>query len=396
MGGAKRKFRSQRRKVRHGKRKKKEVDGDLELENVNETVNIVNSSVPVQFSSSSVADVAGPSTPSVSSSKLPIPSPSPTENIQGNRFIDMDILIPVIEMFPCPNCMEKGLKCSEQKRDGLACKFQIYCPVPGCKWEHIFLNTKKTKHLYQINRRAYYAMRRCGGGHRRLQKFCYLMNYPPPVSERNYRKITTVVNTAVKALASEIMLDAANDLRVDTATNEPIDVGVSFDGTWQWRGFTSMNGAVVAISIDTGRVLDVDVMSRFCQVCATDKDKTQVTTHNCLMNHDGSAPKMEQSGIIRMFERSVSKNNLYYAEYYGDGDTKSFSAVKNIYPEKTVLKKECLGHVQKRVGKRIRALKKIVPGLGKLGLSDATIDRLQNYYGIALRSNVSSVELMKK
>ena len=28
-----------------------------------------------------------------------------------------------------------------------------------------------------------------------------------------------------------------------------------------------MNGAVAAISIDTGRVVDIDIMSRYCQGC---------------------------------------------------------------------------------------------------------------------------------
>lgn len=52
--------------------------------------------------------------------------------------------------------------------------------------------------------------------------------------------------------------------------------------------------------------------------------------------------------------------------------------------------------MQKRVGKRLRKLKKTEKGLGRLGLNDATIDKLQNYYGIAVRSNLKSVEDMKR
>ena len=69
--------------------------------------------------------------------------------------------------------------------------------------------------------------------------------------------------------------------------------------------------------------------------------------------------------------------------------------MKDIYPHKTVVKNECIGHIQKRVGKRLRALKKVEKGLGKLGLNDDTINRLQNYFGMALRSNVATVEDMK-
>ena len=39
-----------------------------------------------------------------------------------------------------------------------------------------------------------------------------------------------------------------------------VDAGISVDGTWHKRGFTSLNGAVVAVSIETGCILDVEVM----------------------------------------------------------------------------------------------------------------------------------------
>ena len=60
------------------------------------------------------------------------------------------------------------------------------------------------------------------------------------------------------------------------------------------------------------------------------------------------------------------------------------------------MKKECVGHVQKRVGTALRNLKKENKGLGgKWKVTDALIDRLQNYYGIAIRSNVGNLEAMK-
>ena len=48
-------------------------------------------------------------------------------------------------------------------------------------------------------------------------------------------------------------------------------------------------------------------------------------------------------------------------------------------------------------GTRLRNLKKKVKGLGGKGkLTNATIDRLQNYYGIAIRQNVGNLEGMTK
>ena len=75
---------------------------------------------------------------------------------------------------------------------------------------------------------------------------------------------------------------------------------------------------------------------------------------------------------------------MIYTGYYGDGDSKSFHKVKDVYPGVSVVEYECIGHVQKRVGNRLRKLKKTDKGLS--GLTDSVIDKLQNYYGMAIRS----------
>ena len=52
-------------------------------------------------------------------------------------------------------------------------------------------------------------------------------------------------------------------------------------------------------------------------------------------------------------------HKLRYTEYYGDGDSKGFNGVENTYKDSgiKVVKKECVGHVQKRVGTALRKLK---------------------------------------
>ena len=46
-----------------------------------------------------------------------------------------------------------------------------------------------------------------------------------------------------------------------------VDIRVTVDGTWQRRGYTSMDGVVVAMSIDSGKILDIEPMSRYCKSC---------------------------------------------------------------------------------------------------------------------------------
>ena len=160
------------------------------------------------------------------------------------------------------------------------------------------------------------------------------------------------------------------------------------------------------MSLKTGKILDTEVMSCYCKGCKknehlkkSDPDKFQrwKKLHQCKLNHVGSAGGMELTGAKRIFGRSVSKHKLCYTDFLGDGDSKAFTTIENIYPGRTVIKLECVGHIQKRVGNRARKLKKNVKGLGGRGrLTNVMIDRLQNYFGLAVRGNVNNLEGMKK
>ncbi|GFV68794.1 uncharacterized protein TNCV_1969661 [Trichonephila clavipes] len=122
------------------------------------------------------------------------------------------------------------------------------------------------------------------------------------------------------------------------------------------------------------------------------ESETFAADHVCHSNFQGSALKMEAVSATRISQRSIVKRGLKYAHYYGDGDSKGFISVKDTYGKDSVTKYECIGHVQKRVGARLRKLKsknKNLSGKGKL--TDSFIDRLQNYYGIAVRSNVGNL-----
>ena len=173
-------------------------------------------------------------------------------------------------------------------------------------------------------------------------------------------------------------------------------------------GYASLNGCVATLSLDNGKFLDIEPMSRHCRMCKSREDLKksdpnkydewfEVHKSKCKLNYAGYAGGMEVTGTERIFGRSVEKHGLRYTKFLGDGDSKSHHAVANIYPGVTVEKLECVGHVQKRVGTRLRNLKKNVKNLGGAGkLTDKMIDRLQNYYGIAVRSNKGNLEAMKK
>ncbi|GFW55570.1 uncharacterized protein TNCV_119541 [Trichonephila clavipes] len=79
-------------------------------------------------------------------------------------------------------------------------------------------------------------------------------------------------------------------------SNSFIKCGISIDGTWQRRGYSSLNGCVSAISVDTGKILDIEVMTQYCHICA--KGNSQSSKHVC-SNYKGSA------GTWRLLEPTV-------------------------------------------------------------------------------------------
>ena len=71
---------------------------------------------------------------------------------------------------------------------------------------------------------------------------------------------------------------------------------------------------------------------------------------------------MEKEGTIEMFTRSIEKHNFRYSVSAGDGDSRSFGAVQDAVTEKhgdtyTIVKEDCIGHIQKRKGSALRAYK---------------------------------------
>ena len=81
----------------------------------------------------------------------------------------------------------------------------------------------------------------------------------------------------------------------DSNETETVDCGVSYDGTWQKRGFSSRNGCV----------LDAEALSQACKQCELherlDKNNEEYqrwrADHNvCKANFKGSAPAMEPEG----------------------------------------------------------------------------------------------------
>ena len=184
--------------------------------------------------------------------------------LSENEIINMSILSEVIGELLCPECKQSGMKIYDEMRYGLATKCKLFCP---CSFESVFWTSPKVDgRAFDINQTMVYALRSIGVGLSGAQTFFSQMNLPPPISCSAYNKIQKKIHNAVENVAIEVMKDAIEEVREVagvTCEDEIVDSSISCDGTWQRRGFSSLNGAVAILSTDTGKVLDVAPMSLF-------------------------------------------------------------------------------------------------------------------------------------
>lgn len=283
-------------------------------------------------------------------------------------------------------------------RKGLASSLLFICTNCGNSCSSMTSTISKTG--YEINNRLVYGMRCIGKGKNAARTLCAVMNLPPPPSK--FERYNANLSQALSSVCVNSMSNAVEG--AVSRNNNSRDITVALDGTWQKRGHTSLNGVITATSLDTGKVIDFECLSKFCFVCKNQSSDCE----NCQKNYEGYSGGMESEGASRMFHRSISTRKVRYAKYLGDGDSKGFLKISesNVYKELTVEKLECIGHVQKRMGARLRNLRtkmkstklsdgKKISGRGRL--TDAQIQLIQKYYGLAIRRNTSkSVDEMAK
>ena len=108
------------------------------------------------------------------------------------------------------------------------------------------------------------AFREIVKGHKGLQTFCGYMNMPPPMADVTYNEtVKSRLHPAYVDVARKNMKDAAEEYHENTVC----DTAVSCDGTWQRRGFASLNGVVTAVIIDTGKCLSYECLVKTCKAC---------------------------------------------------------------------------------------------------------------------------------
>ena len=140
---------------------------------------------------------------------------------------------------------------------------------------------------FLVNRDVVMASLRCDMGPYKLNNWCESMNLSsinPSTFSKYSKEFYSLNNKAadllfikagelVKEMQRELfpMLEREGlpDVPIQEGTPaDPIQIPVSFDGTWNRRGFSSLVGIGCVIDHLTGLVIDAHVMSKHCQTCA--------------------------------------------------------------------------------------------------------------------------------
>ena len=226
-------------------------------------------------------------------------------------------------------------------RRGLVSKISICCTVCGKK-----SSVTGPYHAEDVvvNSRAHLAMRTIEKGRAGLATSSGMMGIAPPITSKHYGTYNQRLRDATDPVREANMSAVASCLRKDADPDEVIDVMVTCDGTWSKRGHTALFGVVVVTSWETGQVLDVEVLSKWCNQCQEKKkecpdtssaqflDWCEVHQSLCGQNFIGSSGTMEKEGALTIWKRSIEKHKLRYTTMISDGDSATFPALSRAEP----------------------------------------------------------------
>ncbi|GFV65131.1 uncharacterized protein TNCV_152591 [Trichonephila clavipes] len=120
-----------------------------------------------------------------------------------------------------------------------------------------------------------------------------------------------------------------------------LDITVSFDGSWQKRGYESLYGIGVVIDLLPGLVIDYEILSKYCTECTNavrdlsfDNPDFAIWYEGhkseCQVNHTCSSSSMEMEAAAIMWQRSMKECNMCYTCILSDGDSKTFQHLMSL------------------------------------------------------------------
>ncbi|GFX89151.1 uncharacterized protein TNCV_20471 [Trichonephila clavipes] len=165
----------------------------------------------------------------------------------------------IISILCCPECYATGWKLTDHSKEGLCSNLCVAC---NCGFMTGFTSTKENK-KFSLNTLLVFGLRLIGRGFTAGKKLLCTLNLSC-ISKNTFRAHELKLLEALQLFSEENMKAASKKVQ---NFKKSTTCGVSVDGTWQRRGHMSINGYVSVISIDTGKILDLEVMTQYCKMC---------------------------------------------------------------------------------------------------------------------------------
>jgi hypothetical protein len=318
----------------------------------------------------------------------------------------------------CPNCSEKLNV--EVKKKHMTYKINFTCNICGQMTSGDEMDDEEEDTLSEADLLLIFSCLEIGQGFQHYERI--LSSFGMSSKNHYYYKCKRYISKCShtyyeekRALLKQCIFKKYAELGIYPDDAGILDIDVSYDGTWMTRGHRSNIGVGIVMEAYTGFALDFEVLCKYCDQCKKidnylkEKKIDQAEYENKKMNHasfcslnfEGSSGAIEQEAAKIIWSRSIDNLQMRYTTFIGDGDSSAYNTVVNlgIYD---IIKEECVNHVCKRLGTRLRKLKadhfqmvetkagrlqkrSLLGGQSKL--TDPVINKLTSYFGIAIRNN---------
>lgn len=381
------------------------------------------------FSNFDVEAAASSGSPSNRPTDSPTLSPTPSDSSIPNDnvfgLIHLRKLNTAVSDVLCPNCKRSTVKFEFGRTLGLSVALILKCVAcdkiiselqSSPHVEEIGINVSRQP--YEINKRAVLAMREVGLGSIGLNKIMGILNITGSLHHKSYSNINKLLHSSITDITKQNNLHTAHaiirkayaEVNPAVLSDDVIDIGVSFDGSWHKRGHTSHYGVGFAIDNLTGLIVDYEVLSKYCAECELVGSKLEkalqerweaVHADKCDKNYEGSSGGMEAEIGYILWKRSIDVSGFRYTTLISDGDAKTHSLLVklNVYgDEHPIVKEECINHIQKRMYTGLDKIAKCsqAQGLSVRGKGKLTRDRMlkwQSYYRNAIVNNTNMQDM---
>ncbi|KAG8179531.1 hypothetical protein JTE90_025758 [Oedothorax gibbosus] len=175
----------------------------------------------------------------------------------------------LLQNVPCKECHFMCLSVSKKSTFGLASNLELLCSQCGHNYGSTFAsNRNESSRSFAVNSKAVQAFLSIGKGQAALDTFAMILGLPTmdPKTFANHMDYLALQYNSVKEDVLSKSRDIVRQHYADicsgcTSSEDIINISVSYDGTWQKRGHTSLYGIGIVIEVLTGLVVDYEILT---------------------------------------------------------------------------------------------------------------------------------------